>query len=332
MHVEADARKLDGEWKQAEQALRQQPLQQDGPYVPEGKPFNPGDPLSHYQPSEEPQLKISQEEAMLETRGLPLPTNVVNGAQTVAYENVMPTAESQHIQTPMDERRGLPMGTGAIPMPDQSSGETVVPPHYPQSEETIEVPPALALPEGRGLMPSTPWTGGKLGLSYPHKSGKEITLAANEAAESSANNTPQPTDAQKEAGNYKKGHVKVGTHDITIENPHGSTRSGTSPDGKKWSQKMHGHYGYFKGAMGEDKDHIDVFVKDDAAEDELVQRPVYVVEQVDPKQVCSMSTKSSWAQRMKPKRVSFTTQITKRAGRVLVICLNLAIRQTSSIG
>lgn len=35
-----------------------------------------------------------------------------------------------------------------------------------------------------------------------------------------------PTDGQKEAGNYKKGHVQVGTFDITIENPKGSVRRG----------------------------------------------------------------------------------------------------------
>lgn len=34
-----------------------------------------------------------------------------------------------------------------------------------------------------------------------------------------------PTDAQKEAGNYKKGHVWIQGLDITIENPKGSVRS-----------------------------------------------------------------------------------------------------------
>ena len=37
----------------------------------------------------------------------------------------------------------------------------------------------------------------------------------------------EPTEAQKEAGNYRKGHVQVGTFDITIEQPEGSVRKGT---------------------------------------------------------------------------------------------------------
>jgi DNA repair protein RadC/GNAT superfamily N-acetyltransferase len=39
-----------------------------------------------------------------------------------------------------------------------------------------------------------------------------------------------PTDAQKEAGNYAKGHVKLQGLDITIENPKGSERSGGEVD------------------------------------------------------------------------------------------------------
>ena len=55
-----------------------------------------------------------------------------------------------------------------------------------------------------------------------------------------------PTDAQKEAGNYKKVHIKIDNFDISIENPDGSVRKGTNKSGKKWESKMHGHYGYFK--------------------------------------------------------------------------------------
>ena len=41
-----------------------------------------------------------------------------------------------------------------------------------------------------------------------------------------------PTEAQKEAGNYKKGHVRISGMDITIEQPKGSIRSGVDANGR----------------------------------------------------------------------------------------------------
>lgn len=69
-----------------------------------------------------------------------------------------------------------------------------------------------------------------------------------------------PTEAQKEAGNYKKGHVKIDGFDITIENPKGGVRSGTDKNGKKWSITMNNDYGYIRGTEAVDGDHIDVFL------------------------------------------------------------------------
>ena len=89
----------------------------------------------------------------------------------------------------------------------------------------------------------------------------------------------QLSDAQKEAGNYKKKHVRVLGFEVSIENPAGSTRSGTSRDGKKWSNKIYYDYGYFKGTIGKDKDHLDVFINKGWSEDD----PVFIVNQVDPK-------------------------------------------------
>ena len=82
---------------------------------------------------------------------------------------------------------------------------------------------------------------------------KEIKL---EAAKVETN----PTEAQKEAGNYEKGHVNVHGLDITIENAKGSTREGVGPDGKPWSVKMPDHYGYIKGTVGADGDHVDTYL------------------------------------------------------------------------
>lgn len=71
---------------------------------------------------------------------------------------------------------------------------------------------------------------------------------------------PNPTEGQKEAGNYKKGHVTVQGLDITIENPKGSVRSGIDKNGKRWSVTMNNTYGYFKRTTGKDGDHVDVFL------------------------------------------------------------------------
>lgn len=87
-----------------------------------------------------------------------------------------------------------------------------------------------------------------------------------------------PTDAQKEAGNYRKGHVTIDGWDISIENPKGSVRSGKDADGNEWSVTMNNDYGYIRMTEGVDGDHIDVFLSDNPAEGD-----VYVVDQVDPK-------------------------------------------------
>lgn len=72
-----------------------------------------------------------------------------------------------------------------------------------------------------------------------------------------------PTEAQKEAGNYKKGHVKIDGYDVTIENPKGSVRSGVDRNGQEWSVTMNNTYGYIRGTEGVDGDHIDVYLSDD---------------------------------------------------------------------
>ena len=109
--------------------------------------------------------------------------------------------------------------------------------------------------------------------------GNEQPLSAKIEAASAEVNT-DPTEAQKEAGNYKKGHVQVGTFDITIEQPQGSVRKGTDADGKQWESKMNNTYGYIRGAVGVDGDHIDVFLSNDI--DGWNGRKVFVVDQYDP--------------------------------------------------
>lgn len=89
-----------------------------------------------------------------------------------------------------------------------------------------------------------------------------------------------PSDAQKESGNYKKGHIKFGGYDYTIENPKGSTRSGKDADGKEWKITMHDTYGYIRGKFGKDGDHLDMFINDKADLDNW-DGDVFVVDQVN---------------------------------------------------
>lgn len=85
-----------------------------------------------------------------------------------------------------------------------------------------------------------------------------------------------PTEAQKSAGNYKKGHINIGGYDITIENPKGSERSGVDANGQPWCVTMNNSYGYIRGTEGVDGDHIDMFLSDNPADGK-----VYVIDQIN---------------------------------------------------
>jgi hypothetical protein len=87
---------------------------------------------------------------------------------------------------------------------------------------------------------------------------------------------PAPTDGQKEAGNYRKGHTSIHGIPIAIENAKGSTRRGIGHGGKPWSVQMPAHYGYAKGTNGADGDEIDCYIGPHPT-----SRKVFVVNQHD---------------------------------------------------
>lgn len=103
--------------------------------------------------------------------------------------------------------------------------------------------------------------------------GHTVDVAAADAAAT-------PSDAQKEAGNYRKGHARVAGLDISIENPQGSQRTGVSNEGRRWWNTMAAHYGYIRRTEGADGDQVDVFVRPGTAPDYAGR--VYVIDQVDP--------------------------------------------------
>ena len=129
-----------------------------------------------------------------------------------------------------------------------------------------------------------PWPKKAIARSANNVSGKSLIhykAAASlkmEITQAEADTNTNPTPGEIEAGNYKKGKIRLHGLEISIENPKGSTRSGTSSDGKKWESTMKHTYGYVKGTVGADGDHVDVFLGEQP-DCELV----FVVNQVDPK-------------------------------------------------
>lgn len=94
------------------------------------------------------------------------------------------------------------------------------------------------------------------------------------APSSPLNDKKAPSEAQIEAGNYHKPVTQINGFKVRIENPNGSTRSGTSPDGKKWSSTMAAHYGELEGTLGADGDRVDVFIGNRPDSDKI-----YVIDQ-----------------------------------------------------
>ena len=122
-------------------------------------------------------------------------------------------------------------------------------------------------------------------LEKPARGEDLFAMAERVAAEDKAKRTRKkeeakvdtnPTEAQKEAGNYKKGHIKVDGFNVTIEQPKGSVRRGKDANGKEWETEMHNTYGYIRGTESVDGDHIDIFLSDNPTEGN-----VFVVDQVN---------------------------------------------------
>lgn len=148
----------------------------------------------------------------------------------------------------------------------------------------VEVVPAGAKPEG------TKGTGGPtaekiVSETLPqdkladalHPTGKSLDEKAHAAATSPRNELPEPTEAQKKAGNYPKGHARVAGLDVSIENPEGSARTYVKGNGQIGVRKMTAHYGYIRGTEGADGDHLDIFIKPGTPHD--YEGPVFVADQ-----------------------------------------------------
>ena len=110
---------------------------------------------------------------------------------------------------------------------------------------------------------------------FSKKASSPAQRAVNAGAPDAAEN---PTEGQKRVGNYRKVHLNIDGFRISIENPKGSVRSGTSPDGTKWSNTLACDYGDIRGTESTDGDPVDIYLSDHPD-----KGAVFVIDQIDPK-------------------------------------------------
>ena len=100
---------------------------------------------------------------------------------------------------------------------------------------------------------------------------RAVSAGAPDAAEN-------PSEAQKRVGNYQKVHLSIDGFRISIENPKGSYRSGTAPDGTKWRNMLACDYGDIRGTESVDGDPVDIYLSDHPE-----KGAVFVIDQIDPR-------------------------------------------------
>lgn len=220
---------------------------------------------------------------MLEERLKDIPDEELKSIFAELYldENYGRSRESDEVGTGVPEGEGRAESNEGSPgIFSEERGDNAGASEY--SEERPELDDEIRQ-SGDGVLPETDAVDGREEVNFVPPAqieGENLLDYAERVVESkrvhdagSAVDTT-PTEAQKEAGNYKKGHVKIDGFDITIENPKGSVRSGVDADGKPWSITMNNTYGYIRGTEGVDGDHIDIFLGDSG-------NKVYVVDQLN---------------------------------------------------
>lgn len=110
---------------------------------------------------------------------------------------------------------------------------------------------------------------------FSKRASSPAQRAVNAGAPDAAEN---PTEGQKRVGNYRKVHLNLDGFRISIENPKGSVRSGTAPDGTKWSNVLACDYGDIRGTESVDGDPVDIYLSDHPE-----KGAVFVIDQIDPK-------------------------------------------------
>jgi DNA topoisomerase IB len=139
----------------------------------------------------------------------------------------------------------------------------------------VQFPKFREFVKGRGFDGWVYWDEESSGTTFIPFSSDQIR--GNQNTNTTKISDAEPTPAQIEAGNYKKRHRTIQGLAISIENPKGSTRRGVTKEGAPWETELQHDYGYIKGTVGKDKDHVDVFLGPDLDSEE-----VFIIDQVDP--------------------------------------------------
>lgn len=229
----------------------------------------PGSPPGAPPPGGAPEAAapVDEQVNMATLSALARQAQATEGIDVGAVQQITRAAVRKQITMPEAAQalRGLITdATGATPETDAGAAGAGQP--QAGSEAAVEAEGAAAV------------AGAAQGEPQTAQQPSSIDAAANAAATSPTNGKAEPTEAQKEAGNYAKGHVRVQGLDISIENPRGSVRSGTNKDGRAWKTTMPDHYGYIRGTVGKDKDHIDVTLGPDP---ENASLPIFVFNQAN---------------------------------------------------
>ena len=147
--------------------------------------------------------------------------------------------------------------------PEEASAQQATAENEPQ-KEFIDV----KLASGQTIKRRNPNFGKNPQFAESDIARDELNARILDAADDTDTN---PTDEQKEAGNYRKGKFSMHGMRFAIENPKGTIRSG-----KDWQVTMPAHYGYILKTESEaDGDHVDCFIGEEP-DSEII----FVVDQV----------------------------------------------------
>ncbi|MBO9431612.1 hypothetical protein [Sulfitobacter sp. R18_1] len=132
------------------------------------------------------------------------------------------------------------------------------------------------------------WDASVDGFIFPRRHAAKVLAALDVSPNEEASNLEReidgaaaqvnanPSTAQAEAGNYRKGRFKWNGLELVIETAKGGERRGIGSDGKEWSVQMPAHYGDVKLTTGADGDPLDFYMGDHPESDIAV-----IVNQVD---------------------------------------------------
>jgi hypothetical protein len=199
------------------------------------------------------------------------------GARAAAEARDVKTADTFAPDQPVDVKVGREVHQGTVASVN-ADGTVAV--RIANGRVVPNVPAYRVIPRAPEASPAAPEpapTEAKQ-QTIPTDTAPAVTTPPTHVDVAAADAHPAPTEGQKEAGNYQKGHVRIHGMDVSIENAKGSERSGTDANGKPWSVTMPAHYGYVRGTLGADGDQVDVYVGQHPE-----RATVYVVDQIDPK-------------------------------------------------